>query len=84
MATLMEVLGRPSSVQEMKKIDDVVARAVVPFRGRVETAIVVFALIRVARKLLELYAPNVQKQLLQEVIVPFLYGEHREEGLIIQ
>jgi hypothetical protein len=84
MATLMEILDRPESAQQMKRIDNVVATTVKPFRGTTETAIIVFALVRVARMLLNLYPPNVQKELLQDVIVPFLHGEHREEGLIIQ
>lgn len=84
MAGLKETLAKPESKVRMRQVDVEVAKAVVQFRENTEAAIVVFALTRVAKQLLDKYPPNTRRTLLQEVIIPYLYGEHREEGLIIQ
>lgn len=81
---LSEVLAKPDSVDRMKHIDTQVARAVAPFRENTEAMIVIFSLVRVARKLLDLYPPHTRLEIIQQVIVPHLEGEHAEEGLIIQ
>lgn len=54
-------------------IQDKIARAVLPFRENTEAAIVVLALIRCARILLDLYPKQARADLL-EVIVLYLTG----------
>jgi hypothetical protein len=44
----------------------------------VEAAVAIFALLRCARRLLILYPPEMQRMLLQDVILPFLFGEPPE------
>lgn len=55
-------------------IQDKIARAVLPFRENTEAALVVIALVRCARILLDLYPAKARGELL-EVITLYLTGE---------
>lgn len=79
---LEKILSDPSSLDRMKHIDGLVAKAVLPFRANTEAMIVVFALLRVARVLFKLYSPDTQRALVTDVIIPFFAVEEKQEGLI--
>lgn len=57
----------------MKEVEAALTKAVLPFREKTEAALVAFALIRMARVLLRVYPPKVQKELLP-VILTYLQG----------
>lgn len=84
MASLTEILARPGSADRMRQIENEITKTVLPFKGNTEAMIVVFALIRVAGTLLDLYKPNTRKVIVEEVLTPKLHGEHKEEGLLFQ
>lgn len=64
-----------ADAEQMKKVQAIVTSALMPFRHQVEAALVIFALVRCARILLNLYPEHVQRQLLG-VLCDFL--ENRE------
>ncbi len=64
------------NLERMAHVQTLIERAVLPFRENTEAAIVVFALIRVARFLLNLYPEKVRAELL-EIISLYLKDEAR-------
>lgn len=58
----------------MSEVQAEVVKALMPFRARTESALVVFALIRCARVMMRLYPEKFQKELLAAV-VPYLEGK---------
>jgi hypothetical protein len=82
--TLEQILGEPGAADQMRKIETEVARVCHQFQSNTEAMIVVFALIRVACQLLNLYRPNTRRLMVETVLAPKLYGEHRDEGLLFQ
>lgn len=82
--SLTQILGTPAAADQMRKVETEVARVCNQFKDNTEAMIVVFALIRVACTLLNLYKPNTRKTLIDTVLIPKLHGEHQEEGLLLQ
>ncbi len=77
------MIFKPGDEDRMKHIENEIAREVVKYRENTETAIVVFALVRVARALLRKYRnKTTREQLLEDVAIPFLRG-HTEPGRLI-
>lgn len=64
----------PENAARTQFIQDKIARAVLPFRENTEAALVVIALVRCARILLDLYPAKARGELL-EVITLYLTGE---------
>lgn len=82
--SLREVLSEPGAADQMRKVENEISRTVKQFSSTTEAMIIIFALIRVACTLLNLYKPNTRKVIVEQVLAPKLYGDHREEGLLIQ
>jgi hypothetical protein len=82
--TLEQILAAPESSAQMKRVEVEVAKVCNQFKDNTEAMIVVFALIRVACQLLNLYRPNTRRLMVETVLAPKLYGEHRDEGLLFQ
>lgn len=82
--SLEQILAAPGAADQMRRVENEVARTCNQFKENTEALIVVFALIRVACTLLNLYKPNTRKTLIEQVITPKLHGEHRTEGLLFQ
>lgn len=82
--TLEQILGDPAAAAQMKRVETEVARVCNQFKDNTEAMIVVFALIRVACELLNLYRPDTRRTLVETTLVPKLYGEHKAEGLLFQ
>ncbi len=81
---LKEVLGKPEAADQMRKVENAIAATCHQFKDNTEAMIVVFALIRVATVLLNFYRPNTRKEIIEQVLVPKLHGEHRDEGMLFQ
>jgi hypothetical protein len=81
---LKETLGKPGSREQMHKIENAVSAVCHQFKDNTEAMIVVFALIRVACELLSLYRPDTRRIIVETVLAPKLYGEHRDEGILFQ
>lgn len=64
----------PDMAERMAFLEDKVSRALTPYRQNTEAAIAVAALLRCARKLIELYPPAKQLELV-ELAVAFLKKE---------
>lgn len=58
----------------MKTVERAVVKTIMPYRERIEAALVIFALMRCARVLLRLYPPNTQKWILP-LVIAFLEGK---------
>lgn len=58
----------------MKTVERLIIQTILPFRERIEAALVIFALARCARTLLRLYPESTQKWILQ-LVVAFLEGK---------
>lgn len=69
---------RTDDVEQMKRVENEVARTLAPFRGNTEAALAVFALVRCARLLLRLYPAKTQKELIP-VLVDYLQGNGSAE-----
>lgn len=69
----MALQFRQPELEQMKRIENEVARTLAPFRANTEAGLAIFALIRCARLLLRLYPERTQQELLS-VVVPFLQG----------
>lgn len=63
-----------ANVDRMVHVQEQIERAVLPFRENTEAAIVVLALMRVARKLLDLYSAKTRGEL-RDVIDLYLSGD---------
>jgi len=72
----------PADEERMKHIENELARKCNEFRENTEAAIVVFALLRVARTLLKLYRKKTRETLLEDVGIPFLRGQTQPGRLI--
>jgi len=70
---------RDVDVEVQRDVQAAIVKAVLPFRERVEAAIIVFALITAARTLLRLYPKQTQQELL-DALVPFLEGKQEPRG----
>lgn len=81
---LKEMLEKPGAADQMRKVENEISKACHPFKDNTEAMIVVFALIRVACQLLNLYKPHTRAEIVEQVLAPKLHGEHREEGLLFQ
>lgn len=59
--------------EQMKRVQGDVVRVLLPFREKTESALIVFALARIARTLLRLY-PDDTRQVLTRAVIAFLEG----------
>lgn len=82
--TLEQILNAPEAAAQMKRVEVEVAKTCHQFKDNTEAMIVVFALIRVAAKLLGMYRPDTRQTIVETVLTPKLYGEHKSEGLLFQ
>lgn len=69
-------------VEQMVRVQECVTAAVLPYRQNTEAALVIFALVRVARTLLRLYAPDVQT-VIREQMVKFLNADRDDSNLLL-
>lgn len=58
----------------MHHVENEIARRLIEWRGNTPAELVIFALVRCARRLLRLHPPNKQEEILL-LIVPFLRGD---------
>lgn len=66
---------------QMQNIQGDLERVLLPYRENTEAGVAAFAAVRIARTLLEKYPDSVRRQLLEEVVIPFLRGETKAPGL---
>lgn len=65
----------------MKQAEQVLVRALMPFRENTEASLIVFALMRCARVLLRLY-PEATRKELTRVCVGYLEGKTEEQVIV--
>lgn len=65
---------KAADLERMKHIETEIAKTVAAYRENTEAALVIFALLRVARTLLSLYSKKSQDWLIEDVGIPFLRG----------
>lgn len=76
----MEPAFKLEDFNEMKKVEQAVFGSLTPYRnGRTEGALVVIALLRVARMILRLYPEDTQRTLLP-LLIAFLRGDEEMPG----
>lgn len=70
--------------ERMRFIETEVTKLVLPYRENTEAAIVIFALMNVARKLLRLYSKKSRDWILEDVCIPFMREAQRPGRLVDQ
>ena len=63
-----------ADLQRLEHIENQIARRLVEWRGNTAAELVIYALMRCARRLIHLHPPSKQEELLL-VVVPFLRGD---------
>lgn len=76
----MDIKFDDETFRAMKEVEEVLTKAVMPFREKTEAALVAFALIRMTRVLLRVYPVKVQKELMPVVLTYLQGGTKQPKG----
>lgn len=74
---MAEIRFDDATFDAMKEVEAVLTKAVMPFREKIEAALIVFALVRMARVLVRVYPATVQKQL-TPILIAYLQGSTKQ------